>query len=282
MSVEGKHAGPPLAGVIGWPISHSRSPILHGHWLRRYGIGGFYVPVALAPETFAEGLRALRTVGFVGANVTVPHKEAALALASEITPRAARVGAANTLTFLPDGGLHADNTDVHGFLANLRQGAPGWSATAGPALVLGAGGAARAIVAGLIEEGCPEVRIANRTRDRADRLADHFAGRLTVVDWGFASAAMDGARTIVNTTVLGMAGQADLDVQLDAAPADAVVNDIVYVPLETPLLRAARRRGLTAVDGLGMLLHQAAPGFERWFGTKPAVDEDLRRAVLGA
>lgn len=282
MSGGEEHRAPPLAGVIGWPVTHSRSPVLHGHWLRRYGIAGYYVPVALSPERFTEGLRALAAVGFVGVNVTVPNKEAALALASEATPRATAIGAANTLTFLPGGGHHAENTDVYGFLEALRQGAPGWSAAAGPAMVLGAGGAARAIVAGLIEEGCPEIRLANRTRDRADRLADHFGARITPIDWREASAAMDGARTIVNTTVLGMTGQAELDVTLAAAPSDAVVNDIVYVPLETPLLREARARGLTAVDGLGMLLHQAVPGFERWFGRRPEVDAELRAAVLGA
>jgi shikimate dehydrogenase len=272
---------PPLAGVIGWPIAHSRSPRLHGHWLRRYGINGYFVPIGLEPAEFAAGLAALPGLGFKGVNVTLPHKEAALALASEVSPRAERIGAANTLTFLPDGGIHADNTDGYGFIENLRQGAPGWSAAAGPALVLGAGGAARAVLAALLDAGAPEIRLANRTRARAERLAEHLGGPITVIDWDKASEAVDGAATIVNTSALGMVGQPPLDLRLDAAPAHALVNDIVYQPLVTPILGAAAARGLRTVDGLGMLLHQAVPGFERWFGRMPLVDADLRDAVLG-
>ncbi|PZQ52512.1 MAG: shikimate dehydrogenase [Rhodovulum sulfidophilum] len=271
---------PPLAGVIGWPVGHSRSPRLHGHWLRRHGIDGYYVPIGLAPEEFLSGLAALPGLGFRGVNVTIPHKEAALAAAREVSPIAARVGAANTLTFLPDGGFHADNTDGYGFIESLRQDAPGWTAAAGPALVLGAGGAARAVIAALIDAGAPEVRLANRTRARAEQLAEGLGGPITVVAWDEASAAADGAATIVNTSALGMVGQPPLDVRLDAAPPGALVNDIVYQPLVTPLLAAAAARGLRTVDGLGMLLHQAVPGFERWFGTKPRVDADLRAAVL--
>lgn len=271
---------PPLAGVIGWPVGHSRSPRLHGHWLRRHGIEGYYVPIGLAPEEFLSGLAALPGLGFRGVNVTIPHKEAALAAAREVSPIAARVGAANTLTFLPDGGFHADNTDGYGFIESLRQDAPGWTAAAGPALVLGAGGAARAVIAALIDAGAPEVRLANRTRARAEQLAEGLGGPITVVAWDEASAAADGAATIVNTSALGMVGQPPLDVRLDAAPPSALVNDIVYQPLVTPLLAAAAARGLRTVDGLGMLLHQAVPGFERWFGTKPRVDADLRAAVL--
>lgn len=271
---------PPLAGVIGWPVAHSRSPRLHGHWLRRHGIEGYYVPIGLAPEEFLSGLAALPGLGFRGVNVTIPHKEAALAAAREVSPIAARVGAANTLTFLPDGGFHADNTDGYGFIESLRQDAPGWTAAAGPALVLGAGGAARAVIAALIDAGAPEVRLANRTRARAEQLAEGLGGPITVVAWDEASAAADGAATIVNTSALGMVGQPPLDVRLDAAPPSALVNDIVYQPLVTPLLAAAAARGLRTVDGLGMLLHQAVPGFERWFGTKPRVDADLRAAVL--
>ena len=273
---------PPLAGVLGWPISHSRSPRLHGHWLRRYGITGYYIPIGLVPEEFEAGLRALPRLGFRGANVTIPHKEAALALASEVSDRAALIGAANTLTFLPDGGIHADNTDGYGFLENLRQAAPSWTAAAGPALILGAGGASRAIIAALIDEGAPEVRVANRTRLRAEQLREHFGEKIAVVDWQAASDATAGAMTIVNTSVLGMVGQPELDISLDAAPADALVSDIVYEPLITPILRRAGARGLTVVDGLGMLLHQGVPGFERWFGVRPEVDAELRAAVLGS
>lgn len=273
---------PPLAGVIGWPIGHSRSPRLHGHWLRRYGIEGYYIPIGLAPEDFLAGLRALPGLGFRGVNVTIPHKEAALAAADEVTERAARVGAANTLTFRADGSIHADNTDGYGFIENLRQGAPGWSAGQGPALVLGAGGASRAVIAALLDAGAPEVRLANRTRARAEQLAGHLGGPVTIVDWDQASEAVEGAATIVNTSALGMVGQPPLDVSLDAAPPGALVNDIVYEPLITPILAAAAGRGLRAVDGLGMLLHQGVPGFERWFGKTPLVDADLRAAVLDA
>jgi shikimate dehydrogenase len=267
--------------VIGCPIGHSRSPRLHGHWLRRYGIAGHYVPVELRPESLAEGLRALRLLGFRGANVTIPHKVAVLDLAASASPIASRVGAANTLTFLDGGGFHADNTDAYGFVASLRQAAPGWQAAAGPALVLGAGGAARAIVAALIDAGAPLIRLANRTPARAEALRAHFLdSSVALVDWTGADAAAEGAATIVNTTSLGMTGQPALPFRLDAAPAGALVADLVYQPLETPLLAEARARGLTAVDGLGMLLHQAVPGFEAWFGLRPEVDAELRAAVL--
>lgn len=272
--------GPPLAAVIGWPIRHSRSPRIHGHWLARYGLPGHYVPVAIAPDRVEAGLAALAELGFAGCNVTIPHKEAALALAARRTPTAEAIGAANTLTFLPGGGFEADNTDAHGFITSLRAGAPGWHGPAGPALVLGAGGAARAILAGLLAADVPEIRLTNRTEARARELADHFGPRVRVVPWAGASEAAAGAALVVNTTALGMSGQAPLDVTLAAAPATAVVTDIVYQPLETPLLAEARARGLTAVDGFGMLLHQAAPGFERWFGRRPEVDAELRAAAL--
>jgi shikimate dehydrogenase len=273
---------PRLAAVIGWPIGHSRSPALHAHWLRRYAIAGHYVPVAVAPERLGASLEALALLGFRGCNVTIPHKEAALALAVEASGTARRIGAANTLSFLPGGGFHADNTDVHGFVANLRQGAPDWRAGAAPALVLGAGGAARAVVAGLIDAGVGELRLANRTRARAEELAALFGPAVLVVDWARAAEAADGAGVIVNTTAMGMEGQPPLEVGLEAAPASAVVTDIVYQPLVTPFLAAAAARGLRTVDGLGMLLHQAAPGFEAWFGVAPAVDAELRAAVLAA
>jgi len=273
-------SAPLLAGVVGWPIGHSRSPRLHGHWLARYGIEGQYLPLALRPERLRDGIAALALLGFRGINVTLPHKEAALALATVRSDRAARIGAANTLSFMPDGGIEADNTDGYGFLANLRQGAPDWRAEAGPALVLGAGGAARAIVVALLDAGVPELRLANRSRDRAEALARDFGPRIAVQDWERAERATVGAHTIVNTTALGMTGQPPLTLALDAAPDDALVTDIVYQPLETPLLAAARARGLATVDGLGMLLHQAAPGFERWFGRRPEVDAELRAAVL--
>lgn len=270
-----------MAAVMGWPIAHSRSPKLHGHWLRRYGIAGYYVPIGVPPEDFEAALRSMPRLGFRGTNVTLPHKQAALAIADVVSDEAELIGAANTLSFLPEGGIHAHNTDGYGFTANLRQAAPNWSAAAGPALILGAGGAARAIVAALLAEGAWEVRIANRTRARAVELRDHFGDKVLAVDWEAASEATAGAMTIVNTSALGMVGQSALDIDLGAAPEGALVNDIVYEPLETPLLTQARARGLCAVDGLGMLLHQGVPGFERWFGRRPEVDDDLRAAVLG-
>ena len=271
---------PLLAGVFGWPIGHSRSPRLHGHWLRRYGIDGHYIPLGLPPGAFAEGLSAVRTLGFRGVNVTIPHKEAALALATEASPLATEIGAANTLTFRADGSIHADNTDGYGFIANLRQRAPAWTAAAGPALVLGAGGSARAVVAALLAEGAPEVRVAGRTRPRAEALRAHFGPRIVVLDWQEAAAAAAGSATIVNATPLGMAGSGDLPLPLDAVPATAVVTDLVYGGEPTPFVAEARRLGLVAVDGIGMLLHQGAPGFERWFGVRPEVDDDLLAAVL--
>ncbi len=272
---------PSLAGVIGWPIAQSRSPALHAHWLKRYGVDGHYVPLAVRPADFETAFVALPRLGFRGVNVTIPFKETVIRLADRVSDRAALIGAANTLTFLADGSVYADNTDGYGFLQNLRHHAPGWRGSAGPALVLGAGGAARAVVSALLADGAPEVRLANRTRARAEMLRDHFGARVVVVDWSRGAEAADGAATIVNTTSMGMTGQPELPFRLDAAPVSTLVNDIVYKPLVTPLLAAARARGMTAVDGLGMLLHQAAPGFEAWFGVRPEVDEALRDAVLG-
>lgn len=272
----------PLAGVIGWPVGHSRSPALHRHWLSRYSIRGHYVPLAVAPEDLADVLAALPRMGFRGANVTLPHKETALALATEASDRARAIGAANTLVFLPDGGFLADNTDGVGFLSNLRQAQPRWTAATGPALVLGAGGAARAVLAALLDDGAPEIRLANRTQARAQALADAFGPKIRIVPWKAAGETMRGAATIVNTTSLGMAGQAPLDLGFDAADPDALVTDIVYQPLVTPFLARAAEAGLATVDGLGMLLHQAVPGFEAWFGRRPEVDDALRRVVLEA
>ena len=272
---------PLLAGVIGHPVAHSRSPALHGHWLARYGIAGHYVPLDIAPRDVEPAMRMLPRLGFRGVNVTIPHKEAVLAVADRVSDRAAMIGAANTITFRENGEIHADNTDGYGFLANLRAGAPEWTAKSGPAVVLGAGGAARAVVAALLQAGAPELRLVNRTRPRAEAMAEAFGARVTVANWTAAEEMMVGARTIVNTTSLGMAGQPPLKVGLERADPAALVTDIVYQPLETPFLAAARARGMTAVDGLGMLLHQAAPGFESWFGRRPEVDDALRAAVLG-
>ena len=270
----------PLAGLIGMPVAHSRSPRLHGHWLRRHGIAGHYVPMPVKAEHLAEVLRALPRMGFVGVNVTIPHKEAVLTLADAVTDRAALIGAANTLIFRSDGKIHADNTDGYGFIANLRQNAPGWQPDAGPAAVIGAGGAARAVVASLLDSGVRELRIANRTRIRSEQIKSEFGSRLVVHDWVQAGAMLEGAATVVNATSLGMEGKQPLRVPLDALSPAALVTDLVYTPLMTSFLLEAQARGCQVVDGLGMLLHQAAPGFERWFGPRPEVDDDLRRAVL--
>ncbi|EPX82655.1 shikimate dehydrogenase [Salipiger mucosus] len=271
----------PLAGVIGWPASHSRSPALHGHWLRKYGLPGHYVPLEIAPENFEAAFRMLPALGFVGANVTIPYKETVMELADQVSDRATLIGAANTITFGRDGRIHADNTDGYGFIENLRQLAPDWRAEAGPAMVFGAGGAARAVLSSLLNAGVPEVRVSNRTRPRAEKLRADFGNRVQVVDWVQAGNAIEDATTVVNTTSLGMVGKPELRVPLDGLRPGTVVSDIVYTPLETQLLRVAAEQGCTCVDGLGMLLHQAVPGFERWFGQRPEVDEATRAAVLG-
>jgi shikimate dehydrogenase len=267
-----------LAGVMGWPVGHSRSPRLHGYWLRTYGIDGAYVPLAVPPDRFETALRALPALGFKGANVTVPHKEAALRLADSADEHARRIGAANTLVVDDDGRIRASNTDGYGFLENLNQRARAWRADR-PALVLGAGGAARAVVVGLLDAGVPRVRLANRTGARADALAAELGGAIETVQWDVRAEAAAECGLVVNTTTLGMTGQPALDMALDALDRSTVVYDLVYAPLETPLLAAARARGLAAVDGLGMLLHQARPGFAAWFGRDPEVTEDLYRFV---
>jgi shikimate dehydrogenase len=276
------HPRIPLAGVIGSPIAHSRSPALHGYWLRRYGIKGHYIPMDISQADLADALKTLPKMGFVGCNVTIPHKEAILHMADVVTDRAALIGAANTLIFRKDGKVQADNTDGAGFIANLRQNAPHWVPSAGPAAVFGAGGACRAVIAALIEVGVPEIRLANRTRARADALRSDFGAKVHSFDWVQAEAMIDGAATVVNTTSLGMTGKPDLVLPLTSLSAQALVTDLVYTPLKTQFLIEAEERGATVVDGLGMLLHQAAPGFERWFGQRPEVDEATRIAVLSA
>lgn len=273
-----------LAGVIGWPVGHSRSPRLHGHWLDHYGIDGAYVPLPVQPGHFQAVLRVLPQMGFVGANVTVPHKEAALALVDHVEPLARRIGAVNTLVVRADGSLEGRNTDAFGFIENLRQQPAGFRAAAGPAVVLGAGGAARAVVAALIDDGVPSLRLINRTTERAVELAHQLGGqtRIEVVDWQERTAALAGAALLVNTTTLGMVGQPPLPLDLAELPVDAVVTDIVYAPLQTDLLQQARHRGNVAVDGLGMLLHQGRPGFAAWFGVMPEVTDALRSFVGGA
>jgi len=270
---------------MGWPVGHSRSPRLHGYWLSRHALDGAYIPMAVAPEHFSEALRALPKLGFAGTNVTAPHKQAALAGVDDVDDVARRIGAVNTVVVREDTSLLGTNTDAFGFIENVRDGAPDWQASAGPALVLGAGGAARAVIVALLDAGVPTLNLTNRTAARAEELAaefgvDDFAGRLTVVPWAERSDALAEAATLVNTTSLGMVGQPELELDLNALPSSALVTDIVYAPLETPLLKAAAARGNSCVDGLGMLLHQARPGFAAWFGVEPQVDQDLRDHVL--
>jgi shikimate dehydrogenase len=269
-----------LAAVMGWPVAHSRSPVLHRYWLERHGLDGDYVKLAVPPEKLGPALHALPNLGFAGCNLTIPHKELALDFVDEIDPQARTIGAINTVTVLPDGKLRGSNTDAFGFIANLRAGAPGWRAAVGPAVVLGAGGAARAVVAALLAVGVPALRLVNRHQDRAVALARQMGGAIEVLPWEQRGIALSGASLLVNTTSLGMAGAPALDLALDALPADAAVNDIVYTPLETPLLAAARRRGNRAVDGLGMLMHQGRPGFAAWFGIEPEVTPELRARML--
>ncbi len=269
-----------VAGLVGWPVAHSRSPMLHGYWLEKYRIPGAYVPMPVRPGQLAAALRGLSALGFAGCNVTVPHKEEAARLVDRLDPVGARMGAINLIVVEEDGSLSGANKDGFGFVAGLRDAAPDWRGGAGPALVLGAGGGARSVVVSLLDEGVPEVRVANRTRARARDLAA-FVGdaRVRVVDWADRRAALAGAALVVNTTTQGMVGEAALDLDLSALARAAVVIDIVYNPLETPLLAAARARGNAAVNGLGMLLNQARPAFEAWWGVLPEITPELRAAV---
>lgn len=271
-----------VAGIMGWPVSHSRSPRLHGYWLERHGIDGAYIPFKVAPDDLEAALGAFPRLGFVGCNLTLPHKERALALMDEVDDAARRIGAMNTVIVTEDGRLKGRNTDGVGFLSALAEGAPRFAVEAAPALVLGAGGAAKAIVTTLVDAGAPEVRIANRTRTRAERLAEGLgAAAIAVLDWAAREAALDGVGLLVNATSLGMQGQPPLELDLARLDPAAVVNDAVYTPLETGLLARARARGNPAVDGLGMLLHQARPAFQAWFGIDPEVTPALRAHVLG-
>jgi len=270
----------PLAGVIGSPISHSKSPQLHRHWLKALGLRGDYIPMDVSTKNLEDVLRTLPKAGFVGVNITIPHKEAALEIADLVTDRATLIGAANTLIFRKDGQIHADNTDGYGFIENLKTGAPHWQPQAGPATVLGAGGAARAVIASLIDAGVPEILLTNRTRVRAEKLAEDFGKRVTVVDWVQAGNILEDSALVTNTTSLGMIGKPAMRIPLDGLRRDTVVTDLVYTPLKTDLLAAAESVGCVTVDGLGMLLHQAVPAFERWFGHRPNVDSAARAAAL--
>ncbi|MAK79112.1 MAG: shikimate dehydrogenase [Marinovum sp.] len=270
----------PVAAVLGHPINHSKSPKLHNYWLSLFNIDGYYIPLDIDPRYFENSVRALSGLGFVGANVTIPYKEKVLKIADKISDRAAIIGAANTLTFLQDGSIYADNTDGYGFLQNIKCKYNDWTAGEGTSVVFGAGGASRAILGALIEDGANEVILANRTRSRADQLRSDFGAKIKVVDWMKVQNYLSDASTVINATSLGMDGKAELPIPLQGLKKNTLVTDIVYTPLNTPLLENAAKRGCRTVDGLGMLIHQAIPGFERWFGMKPDVSENLRKLLI--
>ncbi|MDE0968474.1 MAG: shikimate dehydrogenase [Octadecabacter sp.] len=270
----------PIAGVIGNPISQSRSPQLFRHWLKTYNKVGFYIPLHVTEANLENVIRVLPKMGFIGCNVTAPHKVDVLQIADLATDRATLIGAANTLIFRKDGKIHADNTDGYGFIANLKQGAPEWAPSIGPVAVFGAGGAARAVIASLIDIGVQKIYLSNRTRPKAEALKSSFGTKITVVDWVQSGNMLEDSATVVNTTSLGMVGKPEFRVPLDGLQRGTVVTDLVYSPLKTRFLTEAEAAGCIVVDGLGMLLHQAVPGFERWFGIRPDVDVDTRTAVL--
>lgn len=268
-----------LAGVMGWPIAHSRSPKIHNHWLAQHRIEGAYVPLAVAPGKLEDALRALPALGFAGCNLTIPHKEATLDFLDHVDPMAARIGAVNCVVVGKDGALTGKNYDGFGFIASLHEAVPNWRAGAAPSVVIGAGGGARAIIAGLIDAGASDIRLFNRTPERARALAAVFDARVSACPWEERSAALAGVGLLVNTTSQGMIGQPALNISLNALPTSAIVADIVYAPLATPLLAAARKLGIATVDGLGMLLHQARPAFCDWTGVMPDVTPALRATI---
>jgi len=268
-----------LAGVMGWPVMHSRSPLLHNYWFEHYRIAGRYLPLAIKPEGLPAALRALAPLGFAGTNLTIPHKEAALAVVDEVDPLAKRMGAISCVVVRPDASLIGYNNDGYGFVHSILQQVPDWRADAGPVVVIGSGGGARALVYSLAERGAREIRLFNRTFARAEGLAREFGSPVAALPWDQRHAALADAAMLVNTTSQGMVGNPPLELSLDKLPVSALVADIVYIPLETPLLAAARRRGNRTVDGLGMLLHQARPAWKAWFGIEAEVTPELRRLV---
>lgn len=269
-----------LAGVMGWPVDHSRSPILHNHWIQQYGLHGAYGRFPVRPERLETALRGLSALGLAGCNLTIPHKVAALALVDWVHPVAQRIGAINTVVVQPDGALHGYNHDAYGFVQSVHAACPDWQPAAGPAVVLGAGGAARAICVALLDAGVPSLRLCNRTRATAEALAAACGPAVEVVDWAEREGALQGAALLVNTTQLGMHGQPPLALGLEALPVAAIVADIVYVPLQTALLRTAQTRGHRTVQGLGMLVHQARPAFASWYGVLPEPGPALEQALL--
>ena len=268
-----------LAGVMGWPVAHSRSPAIHGHWIQQLGLKGSYVLLPVQAENLGDAVRGLRALGFAGCNLTIPHKVAAMALVDRVDPLARRIGAINTIVVEADGTLSGYNNDAYGFVQSLLDAQPDWRADAGPVTVLGAGGAARAVLVALAERGAREIRLCNRSPDKAQALAAEFGGPIRAYPWEQRAELLDGCALLVNTTSLGMKGQDALELSLSRLPQHALVCDVIYVPLETPLLAAARQRGNATVNGLGMLLNQARPAFQRWFGVLPEITAELRRQV---
>ncbi len=269
-----------LAGIMGWPVAHSRSPIIHNHWIKKYGLNGAYVQLPVAPGKMVQAVPGLAALGFRGCNITIPHKVEALQLVDEVDPMAKRMGAMNTIVVQADGSLKGFNNDGFGYIQSLLDAQPDWRADAGPITVLGAGGAARAVVLSLADRGAKEIRLLNRTFDKAEALAREFGAPVKALQWEERHAALADVSLLVNTTSQGMHGQPDLDLSLDALPKHALVSDVIYVPLETPLLLAARQRGNPTVNGLGMLLNQARPAFNAWFGVMPEITEELKQALI--
>ena len=269
-----------LAGIMGMPVFQSRSPILHNHWIKQYGIRGAYGHFPVQIENVETAIRGLSALGLAGCNITQPHKIMAMKLMDQLTPVAQRMGAINCIVVQPDGSLHGYNNDGYGYIQSVKEANPAWRADAGPITVIGAGGAARAVVISLLDEGAQEIRLINRTRSKADELASVNPKVVKSYDWSERHAALEGAAMLVNSTNQGMYGQPPLEIELDALPRTAMVSDLIYIPLETPLLAAARARGHVTSNGLGMLLHQAVPAFEAWFGVKPTITEELRKEVL--
>jgi len=268
-----------LAGVMGSPVAHSRSPVIHNHWIAQYHLKGSYVLLPVEPANLHDALRGLKALGFAGCNVTIPHKVEAMKAMDWLHPVAKQMGAINTIVVQPDGALHGFNNDGYGYIQCIKDAKPDWRADTGPITVLGAGGAARAIVLSLINEGAKEIRLINRTQEKAQALADEFGSSVKVLNWSERNNALSNIAMLVNTTNQGMHGQPDLDIKLDDLPASALVSDAIYIPLETPLLVAAKGRGNKTVNGLGMLLNQARPAFEAWYGVLPEITPELHKAI---